>query len=135
LKNLFFPPEKEEYMYFARAKDCPFVGGDSVVKGAWAADASMLAYARYGARHMPAADFQENLARGNLRWLNQIGDWNAHGTQGYFAANDQFAILAFRGTEADDPVDVIDDADRCWSRSSVIVPTGAPRNLLWYFLH
>ena len=60
---------------------------------------------------MPAADFQENLARGNLRWLNQIGDWNAHGTQGYFAANDQFAILAFRGTEADDPVDVIDDAD------------------------
>lgn len=111
LKNLFFPPEKEEYAYFARAKDCPFASGDSVVKGAWAADASMLAYARYGARHMPSPDFQENLAHGGLRCLNQVGDWNAHGTQGYFAANDQFAILAFRGTEADDHVDVIDDAD------------------------
>jgi len=131
LKNLFFPPEKEEYTYFARAKDCPFASGDSVVKGAWAADGSMLAYARHGARHMPAADFQENLARGGLRCLNQIGDWNAHGTQGYFAANDQFAILAFRGTEVDDPVDVIDDADL------VLVPEldhrpdgGAPRFVL-----
>jgi triacylglycerol lipase len=121
LKNLFFPPEKEEYTYFERAKDCPFAGGDSVVKGAWAADASMLAYARYGASAMPTADFQENLARGNLRWLNQIGDWTAHGTQGYFAASDQFAILAFRGTEADDPVDVIDDADL------VLVPEGDHR--------
>ena len=111
LKNLFFPPEKEEYTYFARAKDCPFASADSVVKAAWAADASMLAYARYGVTRMPAADFQENLDRGALRCLNQIGDWNAHGTQGYFAANDQFAILAFRGTEADDPLDVIDDAD------------------------
>ena len=111
LKNLFFPPEKEEYTYFARATDCPFASGDSVLKGAWAADASMLAYARYGAKPMSAADFRENLARGGLRCLNQIGDWNAHGTQGYFAANDRFAILAFRGTEADDPVDVMDDAD------------------------
>lgn len=111
LKNLFFPPENEEYTYFARAKDCPFANTDPVVKGAWAADASMLAYARYGAKRMSATDFQENLARGGLRCLNQIGDWNDHGTQGYFAANDQFAVLAFRGTEADDPVDVIDDAD------------------------
>jgi hypothetical protein len=111
LKNLFFPPEKDEYTYFARANDRPFAGGDAVVKGAWAADAAMLAYARYGARHMLVTEFEENLARGGLRFLNQIGDWNAHGTQAYFAANDQFAVLAFRGTEADDPVDVIDDAD------------------------
>jgi triacylglycerol lipase len=111
LKNLFFPPEKEEYTYFARANECPFVTGDPILKGAWAADASMLAYARHGAARMTDADFQEHLARGGLQWLSKIGDWNAHGTQGYFAANDQFAVLAFRGTEADDPVDVIDDAD------------------------
>jgi len=111
LKNLFFPPEKDEYTYFARAQDRPFATADPVVKAAWAADASMLAYARHGATAMPAADFQANLARGGLRGLNQIGDWSAHGTQAYFAANDQFAILAFRGTEADDPVDVIDDGD------------------------
>jgi hypothetical protein len=67
LKNLFFPPEKEEYTYFARAKECPFASGDSVAKGAWTADASMLAYARHGAKHMPAVDFEENLARGGLR--------------------------------------------------------------------
>jgi hypothetical protein len=111
LKNLFFPPEKEEYTYFARANDRPFAVGGPVVKGAWAADASMLAYSRYGATRMPVADFQNNLGRGSLRSLNLIGDWNAHGPQGYFAANDQFAILAFRGTEADDPVDVLDDGD------------------------
>jgi hypothetical protein len=111
MKNLCFPPEKEEYTYFARANDRPFAAGGSVVKGAWAADASMLAYARYGANPMPVVDFEENLARGGLRCLNKIGNWNAHGTQAYFAANGQFAILAFRGTEADDPVDIFDDAD------------------------
>jgi len=111
LKNLFYPPEKNEYVYFARAKEHPFTGGDSVVKGAWAADASMLAYARYGTKPMPILDFQQHLDRGGLRCLNLIGDWHGSGTQGYFAANDQFAILAFRGTEADDALDVIDDAD------------------------
>ena len=49
LKNLFYPPEQGEYTYFARAKQSPFVGGSAVVKAAWAADASMLSYARYGA--------------------------------------------------------------------------------------
>lgn len=111
LKNLFFPPERDEYTYFAHAEDHPFINGDYVVKAAWAADASMLAYSRYGARRMSNAEFNENLTRGGLQCLKPIGDWHALGTQGYLAGNDQFAILAFRGTEADDPVDVIDDAD------------------------
>src|SRR6516162_7451568 len=100
LKNLFFPPEKGEYTYFAHVMGFPFVSGDFVAKAAWTADASMLAYARYGTTRMSPADFDENLARGGLRCLKQIGDWNALGTQGYFAGNGQFAILAFRGTEA-----------------------------------
>ena len=54
LKNLFFPPEKKNTTYSARAKECPFASGDSGAKGAWTADASMLAYARHGAKHMPA---------------------------------------------------------------------------------
>ena len=112
LKNLFFPPEKGEYTYFARAKEQPFVGGDFVTKGAWAADASMLAYGRYGTAEMPISDFQAHLDRGGLRCLNLIGaDWRGQGTQGYFAANDQFAILAFRGTEPGDPVDAVYDGD------------------------
>jgi hypothetical protein len=39
----------------------------------------MLAYARHGAVSMPDAD----VARGGLQGLNKIGNWNAHGTQGY----------------------------------------------------
>ena len=112
LKNLVFPPEKDGFTYFARAKDLPFAAGDSVVKAAWAADASMLASTRHGPRPMPSSDFEENLARGGLRLVKRIGDWNAQGTQAWFAATDQanvqFAILAFRGTEADDPIDVFD---------------------------
>jgi triacylglycerol lipase len=126
LKNLFFPPEKNEYTYFARAATHPFndIGSglklsrdregavqNSIVKAAWAADAAMLAYARYGPQRMSAADLATNLARGGLTFENEIGDWNAPGTQGYFAANDQFAFISFRGTEPDDPFDQFDDAE------------------------
>ena len=34
LKNLFYPPEKNEYTYFARAGDFPFKSDDPLVKGA-----------------------------------------------------------------------------------------------------
>ena len=111
LKNLFFPPEKEEYTYFERASTHPFVTGTSIVKAAWAADASMLAYARYGKNPMPPGDFSDNLARGGLSYRKEIGDWKVPGTQAYFATNDQFAFLAFRGTEVDDDVDKFDDGD------------------------
>jgi hypothetical protein len=43
--------------------------------------------------------------------VKPIGDWSKHGTQGYFAANEHFAIMAFRGTEADDPSDAVADLD------------------------
>jgi hypothetical protein len=111
LKNLFFPPERDEYTYFAGAQDHPFTGGDPLVQGAWAADASMLAYGRYGGVRMSGQDLEQNLANGRLQLLNKIGNWEQHGTQGYFAANENFAMLAFRGTEADDRQDVLDDAD------------------------
>ena len=102
LKNLFFPPEKTEFAYFAAAKAHPFTAGDHFVKAAWAADAAMLAYARYGRQPMQLQDLEENLSHGGLRLVKRIGDWSAHGPQAYFASNDQFAILSFRGTEADD---------------------------------
>jgi hypothetical protein len=109
LQNLFYPPLKGAYTYFARAAERPFAGGSEIVKAAWAADAAMLSYARYGADRMPDADFTGHLARGGLASVQKIGDWQANGTQGFFASNDRFAILAFRGTEADDPVDIADD--------------------------
>jgi triacylglycerol lipase len=108
LQNLYFPPS--DYTYFARAKECPFSAGRSIVRAAWAADASMLAYARYGQRHMTDAELDANFQRAGLTY-EKIGDWDAPGTQGVFAFCDAFAILAFRGTEADDPKDCFYDAD------------------------
>ncbi len=114
LKNLFYPPEKGEYTYFSRAQECPFVSGGVTTKAAWAADAAMLVYARYGQTRMTDAEFDENLRRGNLSHVKIGGtpaNWNAPGTQGVFASCDQFAILVFRGTEKDDPTDFLYDAD------------------------
>jgi hypothetical protein len=43
--------------------------------------------------------------------VDRVGDWSKRGTQGYFAAFNDFALLAFRGTEADDPLDSLADLD------------------------
>ena len=126
LKNLFFPPEKTEFAYFAAAKAHPFAVGDHLVKAAWAADAAMLAYARYGPKPMQLQDLEDNLGHGGLRLVKQIGDWSNHGPQAFLASNDQFAILSFRGTEADDPVDVFDDCDAITFREPDHRPDGIP---------
>ena len=122
LKNLFFPPEENEYKYFDRAKEAPFIAPDkaardviteNIVRAAWAADAAMLCYARYGIQRMNDAQLTRNLVAGGLTLEKTIGEdsknWNAPGTQAFFATAPGFAILAFRGTEADDPQDLHDD--------------------------
>jgi len=117
LQNLFFPPER--YNYFERAAERPFLSPDPVfgplIRAAWAADASMLGYARYGKVRMTEAELEACLHGGGLQLRALIGengkDWNASGTQAYFAIGKGFAVLAFRGTEADDPQDLRDDAD------------------------
>ena len=115
LKNLFFPPEQGEYQYFKRAPNCPFGDGENIVKAAWAADVAMLSYARYGSRRMDDTELESNLASGGLTLQAKIGedprDWNAPGTQAFFATGGDFAILAFRGTEVDDPADAHADLD------------------------
>jgi hypothetical protein len=115
LKNVFYPPEKGEYQYFSRARECPFATSGPVVKAAWAADATILAYARYGTELMTDDEFRGNLAAGGLELRAKIGEnpsqWNALGTQAYFAAGDGFAILAFRGTDIDDPDNLVHDAN------------------------
>jgi hypothetical protein len=74
----------------------------------------MLAYARYGPQRMTDAELAANFERAGLT-CTPIGpsdtDWNAHGTQAVFASCDAFAILAFRGTEGDDPDDSLYDLD------------------------
>lgn len=112
LQNLFYPPQK--YTYFERAGEIAFGTASPVAKAAWAADASMLAYARYGQDRMTDVDLDRNFRRGGLDYTKIGGtpaDWNAPGTQAVFASCDGFAILAFRGTERDDPDNLLSDAD------------------------
>ena len=134
LKNLFYPPERNEYTYFARAGEVPFTTGGQIAKAAWSADASMLAYARYGLDRMPEWDLDANFNRAGLKYRKVGGtveDWNAHGTQAVFAWCDQFAILAFRGTEADDPDDIAYDADILLAHEPDYRPVpGDPRPVL-----
>jgi len=112
LQNLFYPPSK--YTYFERADEIDFATAGPLAKAAWAADASMLAYARYGQDRMTDDDLDANFRRGGLDYIKiggTLADWNAPGTQAVFASCDRFAILAFRGTEADDPDNLLSDAD------------------------
>lgn len=108
MQNLYYPPR--DYTYFARADELPFAIGNTIVKAAWAADASMLAYGRYGATPMTKAQLDDNFGRGGMTY-EMIGDWNAPGTQGNFASGRDFAMVIFRGTEKDDPHDLVSDCD------------------------
>jgi hypothetical protein len=63
---------------------------------------------------MTDVDLDRNFRRGGLDYTKIGGtpaDWNAPGTQAVFASCDGFAILAFRGTERDDPDNLLSDAD------------------------
>jgi hypothetical protein len=114
LQNLYYPPLEGDYVYFARAAEVPFQTAGTIAKAAWAADAAMLAYARYGSVRMVDAELDANFGRAGLTY-EKIGgtaaDWNAPGTQAIFASCDDFAICTFRGTEKDDPDDLLADAN------------------------
>jgi len=118
-KNLFYPPEREQYVYFEQASRAPFPKArnedekNRLLRGAWMADAAMLAYGRWGPLRMSGSDFQDILRAAGFAHHTILGDWaeSGHGTQGYFAWNDRFAVTAFRGTERNDPTDSITDAE------------------------
>jgi hypothetical protein len=72
-KNLYYPPEESEYVYFAGRDEYPFPASSNIqtryaqtnprllpfVKAAYAADASMLGYQGYGQAPMPEEDFRK----------------------------------------------------------------------------
>lgn len=63
---------------------------------------------------MTVPELKANFDRAHLTYQTIGGDpedWNAPGTQAFFAVGDKFAIVAFRGTERDDPDDLFSDAD------------------------
>jgi Lipase (class 3) len=110
--NLLYPPKRGDYQYFEAARPTP--GGPFLVDAAWAADAAMFAYARYGSTRMQEDEFTVILHDAGFASVQTFGDGfvgNACTARGFFAANDQRAVLAFRGTEKDNPYDVAADAD------------------------
>ena len=111
-ENLCFPPMRGDYIYFETP---PFQPGEpATVSLSRAADASMLAYARFVQRRMVLADLQEILATAGYPSVQPIGDCFVDGAntgRGYFASNDSHALLAFRGTEADNNYDKLADGE------------------------
>jgi Lipase (class 3) len=111
--NLFYPPQRGDYVYF---EGPPFdtTPGFHFSNASWAADAAMFAYARYGNQRSNEAEFKGVLRNVGFAITETIGDCFADNVatgRGFFAANDNFAILAFRGTEKDDPHDIAADLD------------------------
>jgi len=107
LNNLFYPPNKGDYVYFESTPQFQYPNSS------WAADAAMLAYARYQKVRMDEAELYSILDP-HFTTRGTIGDCfvdNASTGRGFFAGNDTFAILAFRGTEKGNNHDIIADAD------------------------
>ena len=111
-ENLFFPPKKGDYQYFETAP--PAKETSLPARAAWAADGAMLAYARYGPQRMQEDEFIGILRGAGYQSVETIGDCfgdRAHTARAFFASNDRHALLAFRGTEKDNPHDIEADAD------------------------
>lgn len=111
-ENLCFPPRRGDYIYF----ETPPFGPDepATVSLSRAADASMLAYARFVQQRMVLADLQGILATAGYPNVQPIGNCFVDGAntgRGYFASNENQALLAFRGTEADNNNDKAADAE------------------------
>jgi hypothetical protein len=88
--------------------------GFSFRNAAFAADASMPAYARHGEIRMTEDGFKGILRDAGFTTRETIGECFVSGVatdRGFFAADDGFAILAFRGTEADDWHDLVADLE------------------------
>lgn len=84
------------------------------MEAAWAADASMFAYARYVKTRMKEAEFADILHQAGFTNVHTFGDCfadNACTARGFFASSDDRGLLAFRGTEGDNPNDKEADGD------------------------
>src|SRR5277367_6893227 len=88
--NLVYPPKRGDYTYFEIPGPAP--GESFLVDVAWAADAAMFAYARYGSTRMQQDEFTDILHDAGFTTVNTFGDCfvdNACTARGFFATNDQ----------------------------------------------
>lgn len=87
-------PPYHDYTYFRDAADNPFIpaaAGFEMVNAWWLAEAATLAY------HLPDK-VGEEFGKAGLRLLDPIQDGRT-GTECFVAVGEQFAVVAFRGTE------------------------------------
>lgn len=110
--NLFYPPIRHDYVYFEGPR---YTSGKSLfADAAWAADAAMFAYARYSSARIAEGEYMDILHAAGFPIAEPIGDCfveNARAARGFFAANDDFGMLAFRGTEKGNNNDMEADID------------------------
>jgi len=99
-------PAKYDYPHFQGADKAPFApnaGGFSRANAWWSAEASLLAY--WKPAEIEAA--LEKAFAGNVA----VQIFSGYNIEGYVASFDVFAIVAFRGTEATSPEDILTDVD------------------------
>jgi hypothetical protein len=107
--NLFYPPP--DYLYFENSDQFDFepgAQGFSWKNAWWLADAALLAYVKDWNAVTTA------LTRARFDDVKAMGADPSKSTKGFFATRSgaaPFAILAFRGTDRDDPRNALTDAD------------------------
>jgi hypothetical protein len=102
-KKLFDP--NTTYPYFQKSNNYPFYPEARTfnkVNVAWLADAAMLAYCDFGF-------VKENLEKAGFK--KSFFPFNNKGTQGYIASNGEAVFIIFRGTEIQEPEDLLYDAN------------------------
>jgi hypothetical protein len=101
LRYLLHPEADSSYVHFRHAAEHPFIA-DAAGMGRrnawWLADAALLAY-------WDPPEARERFGRAGM----EADALDADGLQGYLAWTDSFAIVAFRGTEADEWKDIFVD--------------------------
>jgi len=120
LKYVLHPEEDEDYEHFKDARDNPFVpkpGAIGRLNSWWLAEAALLAYwgpevalERFKEAGLAAEFIQEPEPPGSAERNPRDKQIQIQGVQCYVASNDEFALVAFRGTQPDQWRDVLDDA-------------------------
>jgi hypothetical protein len=106
-QNSFYPPAEYKYLESSERFDFePDAAGFSWRNAWWLADAALLAYVK---------DWnlvEESLERAQFDSVRQIGPDPSKSTKGFCAFRSRpvpFAIMAFRGTDKDDPRNIQSD--------------------------
>jgi triacylglycerol lipase len=106
--NLFLLPAN--YPYYEDGPHDPHSFSPEM-KARWAVDSAILAYGRGGGKRLSDGKLAEFFRRGGFNHTIRNDNWlnNQAGCWAFFASNDNWAVLAFRGTA--DIKDVFTDAD------------------------